>query len=78
MLLVGEEEVPFLIHKKILCENSPFFESACKPEWMKDDEKTIKLPEDDPELVDIMIYCKCSQKALPLFFPPPSVSHAVL
>ena len=61
-LLVGEKEVPLVIHKKVLCEASPFFESACKPEWMKDDEPTIKLPEDDPELVDIMVYCKCSRK----------------
>jgi len=58
MLLVGEDEIRFLVHKRILCENSPFFESVCKPEWVKDHEKMIKLPEDDPELVEIMVYCK--------------------
>ena len=25
-LLLGEEKIPFLIHKKILCENRPFSE----------------------------------------------------
>jgi hypothetical protein len=57
ILLVGDEQVPFIVHQKILCENSPFFESACKPEWMKD-EQTIKLPVDEPELIDIVVYCK--------------------
>lgn len=57
-LLVGEDEIRFLVHEKILCENSPFFESLCKSEWMEDHEKMEKLPEDDPELVDIMVYCK--------------------
>jgi hypothetical protein len=57
-LVVGEEEIQFRIHEKILCENSPFFKSLCKSAWLKDHEKMIKLPKDDPELVDIMVYCK--------------------
>jgi hypothetical protein len=56
-LVVGEgEQQTFLnVHKNVLCAFSPFFEAACKPEWMKDD-KVIKLPEDDLEAVRGMVY----------------------
>lgn len=40
----------------MLCDASPFFKAACKPEWMTPDERTIKLPEDDPVAVQAMIY----------------------
>ncbi|PMD26768.1 hypothetical protein NA56DRAFT_744085 [Hyaloscypha hepaticicola] len=55
-MLVGEEEIRFLLHEKILCESSPFFELVCKSELMNDHVRMIKLHEDDPELVDIMVY----------------------
>ncbi|KAE9373272.1 hypothetical protein N431DRAFT_373589 [Stipitochalara longipes BDJ] len=65
-LLVGKEEIPFFIHENILCENYSFFESACKPQWMKEDDPMIRLPDDDPELVNIMLYWMYRHV---LFFP---------
>ena len=61
-LLVGEEEIELSIHENILCEHCPFFETACKPQWMKDDDPTIKLADDEAELVGIMVYCKLSSQ----------------
>jgi hypothetical protein len=61
-LLVGEQEVPFFIHEGILCENCPVFASACKPEWMRDDDPKIELPEDDHELIEVVVYCKHSRR----------------
>ena len=55
---MGEEKIRFLIHEKIFCEETLFVQSLCKSEWLEDHEKMIKLPEDDPELVDILVYCK--------------------
>jgi hypothetical protein len=31
-LIVGKDEVPFVVHKQILCDASPVFEAAGKPE----------------------------------------------
>jgi hypothetical protein len=61
-LLVGEQEVSFFIHEGILCENCPVFASACKPAWMRDDDPKIELPEDDHELIEVLVYCKQSQE----------------
>lgn len=68
-LLVGEQEVPLFIHENILCESCPFFVSACRPEWMKDNEPTVKLPEDDPELINITLYCKYPENPISPKFP---------
>jgi hypothetical protein len=47
-LVVGRnEDAIFTIHQNILCKASPFFEAACKSEWMKPDDRIIKLPEDN-------------------------------
>jgi hypothetical protein len=37
-LAIGKQEDPktLVVHKKILCSASPFFEAACKPEWLKE------------------------------------------
>jgi len=32
----------FVVHKNVLCAASPFFEAACKPEWM-DQDRIIKV-----------------------------------
>jgi hypothetical protein len=61
-LLVGEQEVSFFIHEGILCENCHFFASACKPEWMREDDPKIELPEIDHELIEVLVYCKQSQE----------------
>jgi len=57
-LVVGENDkkATITIHKKVLCAYSPFFEAACKPEWMKPEEKVINLPEDNPEAIKAMVY----------------------
>jgi hypothetical protein len=52
----GDNQATVIVHKKVLCNASPFFEAACKPEWMKAEDKGIKMPEDDPEAINIMVW----------------------
>jgi hypothetical protein len=57
-LIVGEGEgqAKLFVHKDVLCSANPFFQAACKPEWMKAEDKVITLPEDDPEAVKALIH----------------------
>ena len=49
-LVVGtEEDSKFFAHKHMLCTASPFFEAACKSEWLEDE--TIKLLVDNPDAI---------------------------
>ncbi|KAG4438069.1 hypothetical protein IFR05_006435 [Cadophora sp. M221] len=57
-LVVGNEPqtTTLSIHKSVLCETSPFFKAACKPEWLKSEDKVIRLPEDNVDAILAMIY----------------------
>lgn len=52
----GDKKVKCSVHKNIICAASSFFEAACKPEWMKPEDRVIKLPEDDPKIIQMIIY----------------------
>jgi hypothetical protein len=52
----GEGQAKLIVHKDVLCSASPFFQAACKPEWMTAEDKVITLPEDDPEAVKALIH----------------------
>jgi BTB/POZ domain len=52
----GGQQIEFTVHKDVICEASPFFKAACKPENMKPDSRVIELPEDEPEVIQIMVY----------------------
>jgi hypothetical protein len=57
-LIVGEgdDAKSFSIHQDILCNSSAFFKAACKPQWMKADERVITFPDDDPVALQGMVY----------------------
>lgn len=56
ILLVGKEEAKFVVHKDILYAQSGFFAAACKKEWMKVENQVLKLPVDDPEVINAFLY----------------------
>ncbi|KAH6723393.1 hypothetical protein BKA61DRAFT_10539 [Leptodontidium sp. MPI-SDFR-AT-0119] len=57
-LVVGKvpQTTTFSVHKSVLCETSPFFKATCKPEWMKPEDKVVRLPEDNVDAIRAMIY----------------------
>ncbi|KAF2660739.1 hypothetical protein K491DRAFT_573800, partial [Lophiostoma macrostomum CBS 122681] len=52
-LLVGDaqQQEEFIVHEHIITTRSKFFEAALKDAWKEAEERVIKLPEDDPEVV---------------------------
>lgn len=52
----GDQQAEFSIHKDLICKASPFFNAACKPERMKAEDRVIELPEDEPDVIQIMVY----------------------
>lgn len=40
----------------MLCNASPFFRAACSAGWMDPKNRVITLPEDDPEVIKMMIF----------------------
>ncbi|KAG7005939.1 hypothetical protein G7Y79_00017g043210 [Physcia stellaris] len=56
-LLVGEKENPFHVHMEMICNESAFFKSAFMGagQFEETAQKSMKLPEDDPETIDRMI-----------------------
>ncbi|KAE8442665.1 hypothetical protein EG329_002963 [Mollisiaceae sp. DMI_Dod_QoI] len=55
-LLVGKDEIPLTVHKTVLCDSSPFFAAACKPEWQALEVGVIRLPDDAPDTIRAMAY----------------------
>ena len=47
-VLVGENEEKFVVHKKVICKTSKFFEAACRGTWREATSKTVRLPTIDP------------------------------
>ena len=54
-LLVGEAEVPFHVHMDILCRASPVFKSAFMGEFAEASERSMTLPDDDPEAFESLL-----------------------
>lgn len=59
LLLVGQDEAPFNVHRDILCKASPFFTSAFMGsgagEFQEKSKQSMNLPEEDPEIFDNLI-----------------------
>ena len=54
-VIVGTTEEEFIVHKKLLCAASKFFEGALNGQFAESLSQEVKLPEDDPVLFE----CVC-------------------
>jgi hypothetical protein len=53
--VVGAGGEEFKVHEELLCNNSSFFASASKKEWLENQKHRISLPDDDPRIVDLYL-----------------------
>lgn len=53
-LYVGEDRIKYYVHEDTLCR-LPFFRAALQGNFKEAQEKTINMPEDDPEAVSCLI-----------------------
>ncbi|KAF2158468.1 hypothetical protein M409DRAFT_71631 [Zasmidium cellare ATCC 36951] len=47
------EELNIVIHKDLLCDNSPFFAASLKEDWKEGQEGKVPLPDDDYDTVEL-------------------------
>lgn len=51
-LYVGPEEIPFQVHRDLLCNTSQFFNSAFTGDFEEGQTQSMRLPEDDAEMFE--------------------------
>ncbi|OJD38061.1 btb poz domain containing protein [Diplodia corticola] len=53
----NDEESPclFLVHRKLICAFSPFFNAACRGPWKEHREGIVTLPEEDPATFELYV-----------------------
>ncbi|KAH9845206.1 hypothetical protein Tdes44962_MAKER06780 [Teratosphaeria destructans] len=55
ILKVGEEEGEILVHESLIRTCSSFFEAALSKPWKESTERTILLPDDEPNIVKLYV-----------------------
>jgi hypothetical protein len=55
-LVVSCKGKEYHVHKAVLCPRSDFFAAACREGFKEGREARIDLPEDDPRIVEIMVF----------------------
>ncbi|KAI5867357.1 hypothetical protein GGS23DRAFT_547949 [Durotheca rogersii] len=53
-LTVGKEARLFAAHEEVLCQ-SPFFEKACRDQYLEAQSKRISLPDEEPEIFSAVL-----------------------
>ncbi|KAI9733916.1 MAG: hypothetical protein M1834_002571 [Cirrosporium novae-zelandiae] len=65
-LVVGEEQKKMTAHQSLLYRKSGFFAAALSGNFRESKEDLIKLPEDDPELIKLLLHWMYTGKILPI------------
>ena len=68
-IIVGPDNKTFYAYKELLCKKSAFFKAACEGAF-KESNGTIKLPEQDPTVVNYFIHWACSGQLRGLYWSP--------
>lgn len=58
----GNDSEAFFVHEDIICEKSPFFKAACSKNWIENQEKTVRLPEQEVEIFRMYLECVYREK----------------
>ncbi|KAL9620209.1 MAG: hypothetical protein Q9160_005218 [Pyrenula sp. 1 TL-2023] len=64
-VFVGRRRKLFVVHQKLICQASKFFERAINESFSKSGTKDIYLPEDDVEFFDVFIHGLYRNELLP-------------
>ncbi|KAF2704179.1 hypothetical protein K504DRAFT_159633 [Pleomassaria siparia CBS 279.74] len=51
----GDEQKNFTVHENIICARSSFFRTCMNGDWKEFEDRVVKLPEDNPEAVELYI-----------------------
>ena len=54
-LIVGPERLHVTVHKDLLCKETAYFKKVFASGFKEGEDKTISMPEDDPDIVDIFL-----------------------
>lgn len=69
-ILVGSEKARFEVHQDRLCEESTFFKAAFTSNYKESSEKSIQLPEDDVDTVEMFVQWLYNHHQCSLFRGP--------
>ena len=53
---VGPDETVFTVPRSVLCNVSPFFDAGFSKSWKENEEKSMKLPESDPNIFSTFLH----------------------
>ena len=55
-ILAGSDEVPFTVHKDVICAKSDFFIAACSGNWRENEDGVVRLPTVEARVVKLYIH----------------------
>ncbi|MCJ1454345.1 hypothetical protein MMC28_004698 [Mycoblastus sanguinarius] len=76
-LIVGDAKIAFHVHEELLCEASSVFKAGFASKFKEGSEKTMKLPEDDIDTVDIFVQWLYRQQPSPSTIEIPSLDDVI-
>ncbi|GIJ92550.1 hypothetical protein Asppvi_001828 [Aspergillus pseudoviridinutans] len=70
--MVGDEQEVFTVHEGLIRASSPFFNNAMAHDWKESQQRTIHLPDDEPEIFAVYMHW-LYRRTLPVFCNEPGL-----
>ncbi|PYI25302.1 hypothetical protein BP00DRAFT_452242 [Aspergillus indologenus CBS 114.80] len=75
-IVVGDEQKVFGVHEGLVRSSSPFFNRALAGEWKESVQRTVPLPDDEPEIAALYIHWLYTGKLAVSCGEPGRIKHA--